>query len=590
MKYIHLFLLLVSFNFSALAQIESFEWVKNLQADDNIYNTASQLDDQGNLFVAGKFNDSLDLDPSTGWDLLNSIDLFYSELIGSDSDGYLAKYSPEGTLLWVKQFESFGNVMINSIQFDEMQNIVIAGVFRGKVDFDPGPDSTFYTSPETNAQHAFIAKLDSVGDFLWAIEYPNSAVLSMDIDGLGNIYSTGYFHDNIDFDPSEAEFFLYLGYFISSETFILKLDGNGQFVWVKKINGSIPHPYHYNLGYHLALDNDFNIMISGNSIGPADFDPDNTNQYILGEQEAQIIYFCKLDSSGTFLWAKSIDCGLDIGPGSHLTNASSSIIDGMNNSYTAINFGDSLNINTGQETLNITSLEYGNTLILKLDSSGSYLWHKSFLSTYYGIIWDIAVDQLGDVYSTGIFGDEMDFDPGVDSFILVADSMGGAFINKLNSDGAFQWAHKITSENGNVEGLALCVDDSFEVYTSGVFAGYTDFGIGTPNQFLEGGLQYSVFIHKISQSISTVGIEEYPDPLSLNICPNPARFNVNIKCDLMNNEALYFVDLFGRKIEKLDLKGKDEISFDVSSYPSGMYFIQVEIDGKLLQSEKFIIE
>ncbi len=571
----------MSANISVFAQIESFGWAKHLESDNYTSAYASQLDDQGNLIVAGVFRGTIDVDPGVGVDTLNNnwVNwINWSWYTIGNSDGIVAKYTPEGTLVWVKKFETFGSLIVNSIQFDEDQNIVLAGYYHGLIDFDPGPDTALFVGEQYYDPYAFVMKLDSVGNLIWVNEFHHSRINSMDIDENGNIYSTGVFNENVDFDPSDDEYYLYSGFMNTPETFVLKLNENGELVWVKQF----PCYVQVNSAQNLVLDDDENMVISGKLSGPTDFDTDSTDQFILGEPSVHSIYFCKLDSSGAFIWAKSMKC-------SELATPSSAVVDSMNNSYTAINFIDSVNIDTGNAVLNIESQGGRNALILKLDSSGNYIWHEAYLSIYDIGIMDIEIDILGAVYTTGYFREEIDFDPSADSLFLSTDSLG-AFIHKLDTEGSFQWAHKLTSENGYVWARSLCVDDSFEVYTSGVFTGYTDFGIGMVNQSIDGGEMPDIFMHKINQSISTVGVQENIHVNSINLSPNPAKSIVRIQSNFNTNAALYLVDLFGREIVQLDFKDGDEMSFDVSNYPSGIYFIQVLVDGELIQSEKLIVE
>lgn len=59
---------------------------------------------------------------------------------------------------------------------------------------------------------------------------------SIATDALGNVYTTGYFQDTVDFDPSVGVFTLST---INMAAFIVKLDAAGNFVWAKKLAGSL---------------------------------------------------------------------------------------------------------------------------------------------------------------------------------------------------------------------------------------------------------------------------------------------------------------------------------------------------------------
>ncbi len=77
----------------------------------------------------------------------------------------------------------------------------------------------------------------------------------------------------------------------------------------------------------------------------------------------------------------------------------------------------------------------------------------------------------------------------------------------------------------------------------------------------------------------------------LQFYPNPAKDIVNIHLDNSLSTNISLVGISGRVLETIDIElGQPDYQLDISKYPSGMYFIQVHLDGELLQSEKLIIE
>ncbi|KKP34691.1 MAG: Calx-beta domain-containing protein [Candidatus Nomurabacteria bacterium GW2011_GWE1_32_28] len=101
--------------------------------------------------------------------------------------------------------------------------IYITGSFNGTADFDPG--ASVYNLTSAGGTDIFISKLDSSGNFVWAKgiggisnDYSNSIV----IDSSGNIYTTGYFNDTVDFDPGAGVYNLTSAG--GTDIFISKLD------------------------------------------------------------------------------------------------------------------------------------------------------------------------------------------------------------------------------------------------------------------------------------------------------------------------------------------------------------------------------
>src|SRR5262245_48788399 len=89
-----------------------------------------------------------------------------------DTDAYVAKYSPSGDLLWLRELsgrDSLGNSFgdsANAIAVDAAGNSYIAGDFRATLDFG---NNIVLTS--TGAIDGFVAKLDTAGTVLWAHQF-----------------------------------------------------------------------------------------------------------------------------------------------------------------------------------------------------------------------------------------------------------------------------------------------------------------------------------------------------------------------------------------------------------------------------------
>lgn len=85
----------------------------------------------------------------------------------------------------------------------------------------------------------------------------------------------------------------------------------------------------------------------------------------------------------------------------------------------------------------------------------------------------IAVDAVGNVYTTGYFNGTVDFDPGAGVANLVS-SGSDVFVSKLDAAGNFVWAKKLGGTGGEY-GVSIAVDGSGNVLTTGSFDGTVDF-------------------------------------------------------------------------------------------------------------------
>ena len=119
----------------------------------------------------------------------------------------------------------------------------------------------------------------------------------------------------------------------------------------------------------------------------------------------------------------------------------------------------------------------------------------------------IALDDSGNIYTTGSFVGTADFDPGAGTFNMTSPGSGfgnypsDIFIAKLDTAGNFVWAKQIGSMSDDF-GMSITIDNggSGAVYTTGYFSGTADFDPDTSvgNVFdLTGG---GNFISKLDSS------------------------------------------------------------------------------------------
>ena len=91
-------------------------------------------------------------------------------------------------------------------------------------------------------------------------------------------------------------------------------------------------------------------------------------------------------------------------------------------------------------------------------------------------VYEVTVDDDGNVYSTGDFMSSVDFNPdpeGVD--IRTSNGLDDIFLVKYDKYGNYQWARTWGGSSGDV-GLAVDIDSSGMVFASGDFSSTVDFG------------------------------------------------------------------------------------------------------------------
>jgi len=141
---------------------------------------------------------------------------------------------------------------------------LITGHYYLLGDFNPSLDT--FNLVASNGFESFILKLDNDGDFIWAKSFGGTFSLSIISDVAGDVYITGRMTSSGDFDPGVGNFTL--NHDSYSDTYIVKVDAAGKFVWAKAINGD-----YYDYGEAISVDTAGNVYVVGNFKGTADFDP-----------------------------------------------------------------------------------------------------------------------------------------------------------------------------------------------------------------------------------------------------------------------------------------------------------------------------
>ncbi len=244
-----------------------------------------------NLFLIGDFKNNCDFDPGPG----------VHSLFGSVVDVFILKLTTDGGFVWVKKVGGNSYDYGKAITVDNVGNIITTGTFRNTVDFDPGTGT--HTLSSNGNDDIFILKLDSNGNYLWAIKtggsYPDTS-FDITTDSSDNIITTGYFNGVVDFDPGAGVYNLTAQNSYSMEVFIQKLNPSGNFIWAKQTEGT----GNLNIGYTLVIDQHDNIYTAGMFSNTVDFDP-GPDVFQVTSTNLQDAFIEKLDKDGNFKWVKT---------------------------------------------------------------------------------------------------------------------------------------------------------------------------------------------------------------------------------------------------------------------------------------------
>ncbi len=322
------------------------------------------------------------------------------------------------------------------------------------------------------------------GDLTWAKSMGGAGDdfgLGIIIDSSSNIYTTGSFQGVADFDPGAGVFNL-----ISAggdDIFVSKSDSNGNFIWAKNMGGNSAET-----GTGVAVDSSGNVYITGYFQGTADFDP-SASVFNLLPAGGTDIFLSKLDSSGNFVWAKSIG-----GSGSDFGNGI--VLDSSGNVYTTGSFQGIADFDPGTGIFNLTSAGSSDIFVSKVDNNGDFVWAKSFDGTGSASGVNISIDSNGNIHTTGLFFDTVDFDPSIGTFNLSSAGLGDIFVSKLDVNGNFVWA-KSMGGSFDDQGIGIAVDSIGNVYTTGYFIVNADFDPGAGTFNLTSAGTANIFVSKL---------------------------------------------------------------------------------------------
>lgn len=452
------------------------------------------------------------------------------------------------TFEWARQMGGKSYDFANHITTDIQGNIYTTGPFVDTADFDPGPGITNLISASIGYSDIFIQKLDVNGNLLWAKQMGgtyNDNAHCIASDSQGNVYTTGNFIETVDFDPGIG--ITNLTSEGNSDIFIQKLDADGNFIWVKQMGG-----IYDDTGYSITIDADGDIITTGDFQNTIDFDPGSGIANLTSEGKLDV-FIQKLDANGNFLWAKSMG-GIYDDRGYAVTT------DTDGNVYTTGFFKKSVDFDPGEGTFNLQAYWDEDIFIQKLDTDGNFIWAKSMGGEGKDVSHSIAIDSHGNIYTTGIFHDTVDFDPGSDETNLTSAGEEDIFLQKLDPNGDLLWVKQMGGL-GSDAGNRVAIDAEDNIYTAGSFNNTVDFNSGVGESNLTSNGSYDIFIQKNDadgnfqwvRQMGGIG-EDYLYGLAIDATGNiysTGTFSYTVDFDPGSGNTSFTADMFDIFIQKM---------------------------------------
>ncbi len=421
------------------------------------------------------------------------------------------------------------------IATDSDGNLVSVGTFLGaSINFSPSnsltdeirssvqDDSAEYTSD------AFIARYDSdSGELLWVLTFGGKgydkmySVAAAD----GYIYVAGMYSTSTTITDSagnttvlETTDYIADNSDDSTDILLLKLTNDGVLVWAKSIGGSTGS----DKAKAVAVDGSGNVYVGGYFKGTVDFDSDSSD---LDDERTAASYYdsrypdafvAEYDADGAFKWVKRLGgayaddvvnalyhSGSTLYVGGTITSAY--YTNGTDNHYIQFDDNDADNEYDPYAAFSDgTGTEYGDNFgfVQSLnDADGKRNWYACFLDNRTGHseseLLSIAVDDSGNVYATGFFDNQVDFNPSTSATDLRTSSGGNndddIFVVKLDSTGGWVWSRTMGTSDLWDYGNAIRTSSgaSPTIYLAGEYSGVMDAdgqGSGTETLSFQGTL------------------------------------------------------------------------------------------------------
>ncbi|HIK13152.1 MAG TPA: SBBP repeat-containing protein [Oscillatoriaceae cyanobacterium M33_DOE_052] len=233
-------------------------WKQDLGSDEDEYTRSITLAPDGNLYLIGGTRGDL-FGPRT------------QGLYNSDFLGWIAKYDPNGNLLWGKQLGN--NFFRGDIQLDNQGNFYV---------------TTDLVPPNNSQERAIsIAKYDQNGNQIWEQQFAHKGFANLVIDGDGNWYLSRIVTNNFS-----------ISQYINDDLVLSKHGPNGNLLWQQQFDAS---PNIRNL----HPDSEGNLYVSGSSA--QNLFGVNSPLINNNTSNAANFFLAKYDNNGNLLWGQEFE-------------------------------------------------------------------------------------------------------------------------------------------------------------------------------------------------------------------------------------------------------------------------------------------
>ncbi len=377
----------------------TLNWANQIRGRAYIKSLA--CDAVGNFYVTGYFAGTTFFDS-------NNSPLVFHNLPGGVEDIFLIKYDSSGVLQWI---HTFGSALIDkgkSISVDQNGNVIMAGIFKTLIDFDPSASGTFNLTTPQNITSSYVAKYAPNGNFIHAFKIVAEDLTSISTDNNNNIIANGTMYGFGNFNIAGGSAIVYtVGGSSDIDYYLAKYDSAGNYLWAFGLGNSSAN---YS-GSDIVTDNAGNIYFTGyfgNYSDSVDINPGTAITLIPGNKGVLLKY----SPTGNLLWginsAIKRYCNIDV--------------DNNGNPTIATEYYNNIDLDPGPGSVVLTAT-FPSCLLVRYSSVGQYLNAQLFTAsanTYNIIPTAMEITDSNKVIIGGYFTGNIDFSltPGNQNLIL----------------------------------------------------------------------------------------------------------------------------------------------------------------------------
>ena len=392
----------------------SYGWTKSIGGTAEDYGQGIAVDSDGNIFITGYFQGTINFDDSGGTDNHTS---------GGGTDIFITKYYSDGSYDWTRTIGTTGDQLGYAITIDNNDDVITIGNFSGTVNFDASGGTDNHSSTSGNV---FISKYLNDGSYSWTRTFGKSGqdwYYDVTSDADDYIYATGFFTGTADFDGSDGvDNYTSSG---SDDIYITRLSSDGTYKWTVSIGSTGS-----DRGAGITTDANGHVLVTGYFSGTVNFDTTGgtDNHTADGGKD---IFILELKDDGHSVWTKSIGGDTVYDWGNEV------VTDESGNIFVTGGFMDTVNFDDNGGTDNHTSGSGGDLFITKYNADGTYGWTRNSE----GSTVDDATDGLAVaansqyVFMTGYYIGTVNFDGtgGTDNHTSDTDSFD-FYVSKYTDD------------------------------------------------------------------------------------------------------------------------------------------------------------